>query len=250
MQLGHPHSRLITRLSATVGLSEQDRNLISGLPMHVRNVPADHDIVRQGQVTGQCCLLLDGFLFRYKEGSDGRRQILSFYVPGDIPDLHSMHLGPMDHNLASVGAAVVAFIAHSALFEIIAVSPALNHTFMREMIVDASIQREWLLNIGTRQALPRAAHLICEIAARLKAVGLARDLNFSWPVSQADIADACGISTVHANRVVQEMRARGLIEWRGRALRILDWDELASVGDFTTDYLYLNNKSGASIASK
>lgn len=238
-QLGHPHSRLIARLAAIIELNEADRTLIARLPMHVKNVPADHELIRQGEVTKQCCLLVDGYLYHHKAGSDGRRQILSFYVPGDVPDLHSLHLGPMDHSLSSAGPAVVAFVPHAVLHDALVSSPSLTRILMREMLVNASIHREWLLNIGTRQALPRVAHLVCEIATRLRAVGLARDLSFAWPVSQGDIADACGISTVHANRVVQEMRARNLIEWRSRMLRILDWGQLASVGDFTSAYLHL-----------
>src|SRR5215468_8818731 len=103
MQFGHPQSRLITRLGAIFDLTDEDRTLLGSLPTQVKNLAADAEIVRQGQATTQCCLLVDGFLYRYKEGSDGRRQIVAFYVPGDVPDLHSIHLGPMDHSLASAG---------------------------------------------------------------------------------------------------------------------------------------------------
>lgn len=250
MQVGHPHSRLIARLQAIVKLTEADRNLIGRLPMHVKSVPADHEIARQNEVTTQCCLVVDGFLYRYKEGSDGRRQVLSFYVPGDIPDLHSLHLSPMDHALSTLGPSTVALIPHAAILEALAESPTLTRIFLREMLIDASIHREWLLNIGTRQALARVSHLICEIATRLKAVGLARDLSFIWPASQSDIADACGISTVHANRVIQEIRSRGLIEWRGRTLKILGWNELASIADFFPDYLHLQRVDLSMAAAK
>jgi CRP-like cAMP-binding protein len=224
-----------------IDLGDGVREIISRLPVAVKNCGADADIARQGETTTHCCLLLDGFLYRQKQASDGRRQILAFYVPGDVPDLHSIHLGPMDHTLTSVGSAVVGLIPHDALLEAIAASPTFNRIILREMLADASIGREWLLNIGTRQALARVAHILCEIAVRLQAVGLARDLTFHWPASQADMADACGISTVHANRVIQELRARDLVEWRGRNVTILNWDGLVAVADFVPGYLHLES---------
>lgn len=206
----------------------------------MKHCPSEFDLARQGDVTTQCCLLLDGFLYRQKQASDGRRQILSFYVPGDIPDLHSMYIGPMDHTLTSAGPAVVGLIPHEALLRNIALSSAFRSIVLREMLADAAIAREWLLNIGTRQAFARVAHILCEIAFRLQVVGLARDLAFQWPLSQAEMADACGISTVHANRVIQELRARDLVEWFGRSVTILNWDGLVSAADFVPGYLHLN----------
>jgi CRP-like cAMP-binding protein len=241
MHTGHPQSRWITRLEAVVDLASAAREVISRLPVAVKNCPADFDLVTQGETPTHCCLLLDGYLYRQKQGSDGRRQILSFYVPGDIPDLHSLHLGLMDHTLTSAGSAVVGFIPHEALQQAIASSPALNRIILREMLTDSSIAREWILNIGTRQALARVAHILCEIVVRLQVVDLARDMAFHWPVSQADMADACGISTVHANRVIQELRARNLVEWQGRKVTILDWNGLVTVADFAPGYLHLEH---------
>jgi CRP-like cAMP-binding protein len=241
MQFGYPHSRLTTRLDAVVGLSEEDRALIGKLPVTVRNFAADHDLVRTGEAASECWLLLDGYLYRHKETSEGRRQILSVYVPGDIPDLASLYLSRSDHTLSAMGPAVVAYVPHSALQEMIAASPALMRALQREMLVDAAIFREWILNIGTRQAVSRVAHLLCEIATRLQVIGFAKDLSFTLPMSQADVGEATGISTVHANRVIQDLRLRGAIEWRNKTLRILDWDALVSIADFSPAYLHLRD---------
>jgi CRP-like cAMP-binding protein len=243
MQSGHPQSRLVRRLKAAVELSDADARLIARLPMKVRNFHADCEIAGEGETSNECILLVDGFLCSQKRTGDGQRQLLSFYVPGDIPDLHALYLPTSDHSLATVEAAVIASIPHSALREAFAESSNLNAIFMREVMVDASIHREWLLNIGTREALARVAHLLCELAARLTAVGLARNLTFTFPATQSDIADACGMSTVHANRVIQELRARGLIQWRDKMIKILDWDALAGAGDFLPDYLYLAERA-------
>lgn len=245
MQTGYPHSRLATRLEAVTGLSDADRHLIGRLPLTVRNFTADQDIVRAGEISTECWLLLDGYLYRHKATSDGRRQILSLYVPGDIPDLASLYLERSDHTLSSLGPVVAAQVQHGVLREILAASPTLARALLREMLVDAAICREWVLNIGTRQAVSRVAHLLCEITTRLQIVGLARDFSFNLPMSQADIGEATGISTVHANRVVQELRSRGAIEWRHRNLRILDWDALMSIADFSPAYLYVRDREPA-----
>jgi CRP-like cAMP-binding protein len=141
-----------------------------------------------------------------------------------------------------MGPAIAAHVSHRALQDLMAASPALTRTFQREMLVDAAIFREWILNIGTRQAVSRVAHLLCEIATRLQIVGLAKDLSFILPMSQADIGEATGISTVHANRVIQDLRSRGVIEWRNKSLRILDWDALVGIADFSAAYLHLQDR--------
>jgi CRP-like cAMP-binding protein len=241
MHVGYPHSRLTTRLDAVVGLSEADRALIGKLPVTVRNFAPDQDLARTGEGASDCWLLLDGYLYRHKETSEGRRQILSVYVPGDIPDLALLYLRRADHTLSALGPAVAAHVPHSALHDLMIASPALMRALQREMLVDAAICREWILNIGTRQAVSRVAHLLCEIATRLQVVGFAKDLSFTLPMSQADIGEATGISTVHANRVIQDLRSRGAIEWRNKTLKILDWDALVGIADFSPAYLHLHD---------
>jgi CRP-like cAMP-binding protein len=239
MQTRYPHSRLTARLDRVVGLSDGDRALINALPFTVQNFAADQVLVQGGDEASQCWLLLDGFLYRHKETSEGRRQVLSVYVPGDVPDLGLLYLTRSDHTLSAMGPAVAAHVPHRALFEMMRTSPTLMRALHRETLVDAAIFREWILNIGTRQAIARVAHLFCELTTRLQIVGLAKDCSFNLPMSQAEIAEATGISSVHANRVIQDLRARQAIEWRGRTLKILDWDMLVNIADFSPAYLHL-----------
>lgn len=241
MQAGYSHTRLITRLHAVFGLSDEDRNLVAKLPMTLRNFASGQDILRAGEQTNECWLLVDGYFYRHKETSEGRRQILSIYVPGDMPDLATLFLPQMDNTLSALGPVSAAQIPHSALQDLLDASPSMLRMIQREMLVDAAISREWVLNIGTRQALARVAHLLCEITTRLRTVGLARDFSYMLPMSQSDVAEATGISTVHANRVIQELRARGMIEWRNRNFKILDWDALVGTADFSPAYLYLRD---------
>src|SRR5215218_5848467 len=242
MQTGLPYTKFVRRLESILTLSDEDIRLLSEMPTTVRSYRTDQDIVREGDSPSQCCLLLDGFLYRHKIANGSSRQIMSFHVPGDIPDLHSLHLSRMDHNLTSLGPTVVAFVPHSYFREILPRSQRLTHALWRETLVDSAVFREWVVNVGAREAIARVAHLLCEIKLRLQIVGLVRDSTFTLPARQADIADACGITAVHTNRVVQELRAKGLIEWEGKCVTILRWDELAKIGDFSAEYLHLRDE--------
>jgi CRP-like cAMP-binding protein len=245
MQTGLPYTKFVRRLQSILTLSDEDVRLLSEMPTTVRSYRSDQDIVREGDKPSQCCLLLDGFLYRHKIANGSNRQIMSFHVPGDIPDLHSLHLGRMDHNLTSLGPAVVAFIPHSYFRDVLPRSPQLTHALWRETLVDAAVFREWVVNVGARDALARIAHVLCEFKLRLQAVGLVKDETFALTARQTDIADVVGITAVHANRVIQELRGRGLIEWEDRTVTILQWDELAKVGDFSADYLHLRKEEPA-----
>src|SRR5215203_2476457 len=249
MQTGHPYTKFVRRLESIVELSSEDIRLLSEMPTSVRSYDTDQDVVREGDTPTQCCLLLDGFLARNKVAKGSTRQIMSFHVPGDITDLHSLHLGRMDHNLTSLGPTVVAFIPHSYFHKVLPRSQQLTHALWRETLVDAAVFREWVVNVGAREAINRIAHLLCEIKLRLDAVGLVRERTFTLPAKQTDIADACGITAVHTNRVVQELRAKGLIEWEGNSLTILRWDELAKIGDFSAEYLHLRKENEPSEAA-
>src|SRR5215210_8260249 len=231
MQTGHPYTKLVRRLESIMVLSDEDLALLSEMPTTVRSYENAQDIVRQGYSPTQCCLLLDGFLYRHKIANGSTRQIVSFHVPGDMPDLHSLHLDRMDHNLTSLGSTVVAFIPHSYFREVLPRSQQLTHALWRETLVDAAVYREWVVNVGAREALARIAHVLCEFKLRLQAVGLVDDETFTMPVRQADMADAVGITAVHANRVIQELRGKGLIEWEGKTVTIHQWDELSKIGD-------------------
>jgi len=247
MENGRPYTRLLRRLDSIVALTESDRHAITRLPMTVKNCANGQDVAREGDISTQCILVLDGYLFRHKLVNGSQRQIMSFHVPGDIPDLQTLHLPKLDHTVTALGASVIAFIPHAAFKDMLQNSPQLTHVFWRESLVDTAIFREWVIN-GRRDAISRVAHIICELVARLQAVGLARDLAFTIPWTQSDVADAVGISTVHANRVIQELRRLGLLEWDSRLIQIRNWDGLVNLGDFSVDYLHFRKDEPASVA--
>jgi CRP-like cAMP-binding protein len=248
MTSGLPSSRLITRLRCVTDISAATERVIAQLPITVRNCTANEVIVAQGATLLSCCLVLDGFVAREKAANASDRQIISFYVPGDIPDANTLHLPKMDHNLIGVGPAVVGFIPHQSLHTALAQSPELLHALWRETLIDSAVLRQWVVNLGQREGIARVAHLLCELAMRLDAVGLLRDHSLPIPWTQVDVADATGMSAIHANRVIQDLRTRGLVQWEGRHVRIVDWDQLRRVAGFASDYLHFK-RPGSSLAA-
>jgi CRP-like cAMP-binding protein len=234
-----PQTLMIRKLDSIFPLSEEEKQALQDLPMQITVFKADQDIVRIGDRPSQCCLLLEGYTCVYKLTSEGKRQIMALHVPGDIPDLQSLHLKVLDNSIATICPCTVGFIQHEDLRRVCERHPRVTAALWRETLVDASVFREWLLNIGRREAYTRMAHLLCEFLVRLKAVGLAEDGTFDLPITQVELADAIGTSTVHVNRVLQALRAEGLIETKSTQVTIPDWERLKEVGDFDPLYLHL-----------
>jgi CRP-like cAMP-binding protein len=237
MDTGRSYSRLLSRLERFNTLSAVDRQWIVDLPLKLVDYPADRDIIFYGYSASRCTLVLDGFLYSHKAVAGSRRQITSFFVPGDVVDLPTLYLPRVDHTIATLGPAVLGFVPHAALKKVLDESSVLAQAFWLETLMQAAIFQEWVVNLGRRDAFARLAHIVCELTVRLQSVGLARDFSFSMPWTQLDVADACGISNVHANRVIQELRHLELVEWDSRRLRIRNWGALVRLADFNDDYL-------------
>ncbi|MCJ2117295.1 Crp/Fnr family transcriptional regulator [Methylobacterium sp. J-001] len=236
---------LIRKLESIARLSVEERRAIESLPMRIHNLDARQDIVHDGDKPSHCCLILKGWACRYKLLGQGKRQILSFHIPGDIPDLQSLHIHTMDHSLATMTKATVAFISHESLRALTARYPGIASIFWRDTLIDAGIFREWLVSMGRRSAFEHVAHLFCELYLKLQAVGLAGDYRCPLPITQADLADALGLPPLHINRVLQEMRGKTLITLRSSTLVIEAWDELMRVSEFDPSYLQLEKRAAA-----
>jgi CRP-like cAMP-binding protein len=236
----HPdYNPLIRKLESVFTLAEDERHALETLPMQVMVIKADQDIVREGDRPSRSCLILSGFACVYKMTAHGKRQIVSFTIAGDIPDLQSLHLTVLDNSISTISQCRVGFIQHEALHELCARYPRLAAAFWRETLIDAAIFREWVMNVGQREGVSRMAHVLCELVVRLKAVDLVEDHVCDLPITQVEFADALGFSPVHVNRVLQQMRADSLIETQGTRLRIPDWNKLKEVGEFDPTYLHL-----------
>jgi CRP-like cAMP-binding protein len=233
-----PLDRLVRKLESITGLTEHEKQAVLDLPITIKVLGADQDVVREGDRPSQSCLVLEGFLFLYKVVPDGGRQIMSFHVPGDIPDLQSLHLQVMDHGMATAIQSTVGFIPHDALHAICHAHPALADKFWRDTLIDAAVFREWIVNIGSREASSRIAHILCEVFLKLQAVGLTDGSSFEFPITQSEIGDATGLSTVHVNRSIQKLRSEKLITLEKGGCTILDWDGLKRAAGFDPTYLH------------
>jgi CRP-like cAMP-binding protein len=242
----HPgYNPLIRKLESVFTLTDDERQALETLPMQVAAIKDHQDIVREGDQPSRSCLILSGFACVYKVTAQGKRQIVSFVIAGDIPDLQSLHLKVLDNSIATISPCRIGFIQHEALHDICARYPRLAAAFWRETLIDAAIFREWVMNVGRREAYQRMAHVLCELLVRLRAVDLVEDHVCDLPITQGEFADALGVTNVHVNRVLQQMRAEGLIETQGTRLRIPDWNKLKQVGEFDPTYLHLVREDAA-----
>ena len=220
-------------------LEADDRDALLGLPYMVRRVGAGAHIVRDGDRPDHCTVLVSGFAYRHKITGEGGRQILSLHMRGDFLDLQNSLLPVADHNVQALSAAEVAFIPREAIRELALQRPAVAAALWFDTLVDASVFREWVVNVGRRDARSRVAHLLCEFFTRLEAAGLASGLRYELPMTQEQLADAVGLTSVHVNRVLRQLGEDGLIKRERRDIVILDWDRMRHVAGFNDRYLHL-----------
>jgi len=234
---------LIKQLLQRGSLSDEEVEALNAAIGGTREVAADDEIIGEGMVASQSTLLMTGFAARFKDMSNGKRQILAFHVKGDFVDLHSFLLKKMDHGVIALTPCMLAWVPHERIREITERFPNLTRQLWLSTLIDAAIHREWLVSFGRRPTLSNVAHLICELFVRLSSVDEAEGFHFRLPITQEELADARGISIVHLNRSIQELRARGLIVWRGEEVRIEDWNGLKALAEFDPSYLRLEDIS-------
>jgi CRP-like cAMP-binding protein len=227
----------LRKLESLAVLDAEDVRIARALVGPTRTVEARADIVEEGRPPGACTILIEGLACRYKALDDGRRQILSLHVPGDVLDLHGVLLGRLDHSVATLSRCRVAPIAADALLETLDRHPNLRQAFWRSSLLDGALFRAWLVALGQRPAHERVAHLFSEVDARLTAADATRGDTLDFPITQEELADALGLSVVHVNRVLQRLRRDGLITLRARKLSIHDRDALRRLGGFDGRYL-------------
>jgi CRP-like cAMP-binding protein len=232
-----PLTRLFLLGRLRHALTQDEKVLLESLIEGTRRIAAGEVIVRRGAVADQSTLLLDGFIARViNDGAS--RHIVGFQVPGDYVDLHGFALKRLDHDVVAMGPARIGYTSHARLERLMGEAPHLTRLLWFSTLLDAAIHREWILKLEELKADQRLAHVIIELWHRLNFVGLADPHGFNMPMLQADLADACGTTAVHINRVIRALRERGLLEiGRGR-VTIPDMAELARYAAFSPDYLY------------
>lgn len=226
-------------------LSAEQIDAILALPHRPTFLDAGAYIVREGDRVDKCCVLLAGFVYRHKVVGSGARQILSVHIRGDSVDLQNSLLEHADHNVQTLTRVEVALIPRQAILDLCARFPAVARAMWVDTLVDASVFREWIANIGRRTARQRIAHLLCELSLRQEAAGLCKRPDYTWPMTQEQLGDATGLTSVHVNRVLQGLRTEGLIRTTKRSVTILDWANLQETGDFNRAYLHLPKEEAA-----
>jgi CRP-like cAMP-binding protein len=231
---------LIKRLRTTATLDDEDIQAIRSLPVLVRQYRPDQPVVREGDRPSECCLLMEGFCIRAKSTSDGRRQILSIHIPGEIPDLQSLHLHVMDHDLITLTECTLGFIAHTALRSVTRRRPSLAEALWRDTLVDAAIFREWIVNVGQRTGVSRLAHIIMELRERLRVIDKVSGPEFGLPMTQEQLGEAMGITSIHANRILKQLQNAGVLKFQRGRVTILDETKFRDAADFDKLYLHLD----------
>jgi len=234
---------LIRKLEQFVRLSPDDRTILTRASSErVRRFAPRVDISREGDRPKDVHLILSGWACRYKQLEDGRRQIVSFFLPGDMCDLNVFILKEMDHSIGTISDVTIADLSREFFDEIGAGYPRIATALWWETLVNAAIQREWTMNLGQRTASERMAHLLCEIFFRLRLAGLTDVNSCEFPLTQADLAEATGLSKVHVNRTLQELRGAKLVVLKGKALTVPNVERLMNAGLFNANYLHMEHE--------
>jgi CRP-like cAMP-binding protein len=231
-------SPLLLRLSRFQPLSPEENHALVGAAGPVRLHRAHEDLLREGETAAHIGLLLSGFAYGFRVLPDGRRQIVSYLIPGDLCDPRLLLLPTAAHTVSTLTAANVVLFTREALLLLIDRYPHLGRGLCWLALQEEMISREWLVNIGQRTAVERLAHLLCEIFTRMQSVGLTDGRRCELPLTQVELADTLALSTVHVNRTLQELRRQGLVSLSSGILEIHDFGALQSVGMFVADYLH------------
>ena len=230
---------LILKLDQAGVLDDADRVVLQELSSRTQQVAAHHDLTSEGDRPENVHLVMQGFACRYKILTDGRRQIMAFLVPGDFCDLHVAILGHMDHSIGTPWGCTIVEIPRAIIDDLTAHHPRITRAMWWATLADEGTLREWLVNMGQRDADKQMAHLFCEMLMRLQVVECASHDSFAFPITQTDLADTLGITPVHANRVLQDLRSQGLVTWKSRQVHIPDVARLQAFAEFDPRYLHL-----------
>lgn len=207
----------------------------------VRTIDARKIVIRSRTRLHESTLLIEGFMSRYIDDRNGLRQLVAIHVPGDFVDLHAYPLQTLDHDVATMTAATIAIVSHDQLDAIIGEQPQMSKKLWFSTLIDASIHRAWLFRLGRLDAVGRIAHFFCETNARLFSAGLSDGRRFALPLTQTDIAEICGLTNVHVNRVMRQLREAKVCVFRSSLVEILNIKQLVKLGQFDPDYLYLED---------
>ena len=243
----HPLGLLVRNLELRAPLTEAHRQAVLDLPHSIRELEAGAYTLREAEPPKYCTVLVSGFAFRHKLNGDGARQIVAIHIPGDALDFQNLFLDESDHSIQMLTRGTIASVPRLELQKLVNTHSAIANAVLTKILVEASVFREWVLNVGRRDARSRIAHLLCELGVRLEMEGLAKDYAYELPMTQEQLADAVGLTSVHVNRTLKALEAEGLITRTKRSISFPDWQRLRRAGDFNQRYLHLSRQASASL---
>lgn len=241
LDINHSLAPLVHKLEQWHPLDDDERAALLALPHTVRDLKAHQYVVWDGDRPQNACLLLAGYAYRHKLAGNGSRQILSIHMRGDLVDLQNSLLGTADHNVQMMTDGTLALIPVQAVVDLAFAMPGIGMAMWYETLVEGSIFREWILNVGRRDAFTAIAHLLCEFAIRAEAANVGKAASYELPLTQEQLADAVGLTAVHVNRTLMRLEEEGHIRRSRRVIEIDDWQNLAKVADFHPRYLHIRN---------
>lgn len=232
--------QMVRKFATRAPLNEQETQALLSLPFQTKTIESGRYLVREGDHPPNATLILSGLAFRHKVTVEGVRQILSVHIPSDFVDLEGALLKIADHNVQALTRCEVATVPRDAIIKLIDEHPRVGRAMWVDTLIDGAIFREWIVNVGRRNARSAMCHLLCEFARRLEAAGLAEQDGYDLPMNQEQLADALGITPVHVNRTLRDLDREGLIRREKRHIQIPDWERLRRIGGFNELYLHLD----------
>ncbi len=234
--------KLLLKLRARDDVSAEEEDILRGLVADTKEVAADVTVVRAQVDLSVSNILLEGLMCRYKDLYNGERQITELHVPGDFVDLHSFPLKRLDHNVMALVPCKIALVPHDRLYAITETHPHLTRLLWFMTTLDAAIHREWELSLGRRTSSARIAHVLCELHTRFQIVGMTQGDSYRLPLTQFDLAECLGLTAIHVNRTLRELRMSRLVTFRNKNVVIENLAGLAKLAEFDSDYLYVDKR--------
>ena len=243
--VGRSTNPLISKLESLGTLADEDRAVLERISANPQVIEPGTDLISVGDKPDGVYLIMDGIACRYTLRANGARQIMAYLIPGDYCDLDVALLARMDHSIGTLSTCKVVRIDLATILELLRHHPGIAHALRLATLVDEATLREWVVNLGRRSAPERIAHLLCELLLRLRAAGHAAEQGYPLPITQNDLADTTGLTTVHVNRTLADLQRQGLIAMSGGYLRILDRPRLEALAEFRPEYLHLGGRAAA-----
>jgi CRP-like cAMP-binding protein len=233
----------VKRLESRSELTRNEVDALLGLKGQIKKVAAHVDMVRLGEPVDHACMVVDGLVGRFGQNTNGSRQITCLYIPGDMADLPSVVSPKSAWGLSALAPTTILRVPHADLRRLAAAHPGIAEAFWRDCVADGSIFSEWVVNVGRREAISRIAHVLCEMGVRSERAGQGSRNSYPLPITQPDLADATGLTGVHVNRMLKELRTMSVAELRSGTVTVHDWAQLTEVGDFDAGFMLLDKLS-------